>query len=116
MIIDGFNEACNNISASYTNFGDESMSEISFHTTVKGGLPHLSFVFRNLEPLGEVFKTMACSITGAFLFIDIQRWKDSMNKIKYPLQLGLTAVCTKMIMEATKGIGQRDIKGDTEDF
>ena len=34
-----------------------------------------------------------------------------MNNRKYHLQLGKTEACTKKIMEATKGIGQREIKG-----
>ena len=39
-----------------------------------------------------------------------------MNKIKYHLQKVATVACTKILVEATKGIGQRDIKGDTGDF
>ena len=37
-----------------------------------------------------------------------------MNKIKYHIQIWSTAACTKSIMEATKGIGHRDVKGDTK--
>ena len=59
MLIDGFNETCNNIAASYLKIGDESMSEIRFRTTEKGNLPHLSYIFRKPEPLGTEFKTAA---------------------------------------------------------
>ena len=38
-----------------------------------------------------------------------------MSNSKYHLHLGDTEVYRKIIMEATKGIGQRDIKGATED-
>ena len=37
-----------------------------------------------------------------------------MNNSKYYLKLGATAACTKIMMEAIKGIGQRDTKGDTK--
>ena len=38
-----------------------------------------------------------------------------MKKINYHLQLGSTEACTKRTTEATKGIGQRDVKGATKD-
>ena len=47
-----FNAACKNIDASFLRVGDEFMSEICFWTTAKGNLPHLSYIFRNPEPLG----------------------------------------------------------------
>ena len=37
-----------------------------------------------------------------------------MNKIKYHMEIGTTAACTKKMMEATKGLGQSNIKGDTK--
>ena len=33
----------------------------------------------------------------------------------YQKELGATAACTKRMMEATKGIGQKSIKGGTKD-
>ena len=52
LLIDIFNAVCKNIIASSLKVGDESMSAISFWTTVKGDLPHLSYILRELEPLG----------------------------------------------------------------
>ena len=54
---------------------NESISVIRSWTTEKGVLPHLSYVFRNTELLGTKFKTVACSVTDAFLFVDINRVK-----------------------------------------
>ena len=115
MLINGFNVACNNISASFLKVGDEFMSEIRFQTTAKGNLPHLSYIFRKAEPLGTEFKTVACSITRYLLFIEVHRGKEVMKHIKYQKELGATAACTKRMMEATKGIGQKSIKEGTKD-
>ena len=52
LLIDGFNEACKNISDSYLKVGDDSMSEIIFRTTAKGNLSHLYYILRKPEPLG----------------------------------------------------------------
>ena len=49
-LFDGFNNL---------KVGDESMSAIWFRTTAKGNLPHLSYIFRNPEPLGTEFNTVA---------------------------------------------------------
>ena len=38
-----------------------------------------------------------------------------MNQIKYQKELGETSACTKRMTEATKGIGQKSIKGGTKD-
>ena len=38
-----------------------------------------------------------------------------MKHIKYHKEFGSTAACTKIMMEATKGIGQKSIKGRTKD-
>ena len=70
MLIYGFNAAFNNISASSLKVGNDSMIVIRFWTTEKGNLPHLSYILRNPETLGKEFKKVACSITGALLFID----------------------------------------------
>ena len=55
--------------------GDESIRAIWFRTMAKGNLPHLSYIFRKPEPLGTEFKTVACSVTGALLFIEVQMGK-----------------------------------------
>ena len=39
-----------------------------------------------------------------------------MKHSKYQQELGANAACTKKIMEATEGIGQKSIKGGTKDF
>ena len=38
-----------------------------------------------------------------------------MKHSKYYKELGATAACTKIMMEATKGIGQKSTKGWTKD-
>ena len=38
-----------------------------------------------------------------------------MKHIKYQQEIGETAACTKIMMEATKGIVQKSIKGGTKD-
>ena len=72
MLIGGFNEAFNNISVSSLKIRYESMSVIRFWTTAKGGLPHLSYIFRKPDPLGTELNTVACSVTGSMLFIEVQ--------------------------------------------
>ena len=57
----------------------------------------------------------ACSVTGALLFIELQRGKGGMNHSCYQQELGATAACANRMMEATKGIGQNSIKGGTKD-
>ena len=115
MFIDGFSTACKNIAASFLKVGGESMSAIRFRTTAKGDLPHLSYILRKPEPLGTEFKTVSCSATGDLIFIESQRGKEGMNHIKYQKELGSTTSCTKRMMEATKGLSQKSIKGGTED-
>ena len=89
------------------------MGAIRFCTTPKGELPHLSYIFRNTGMPGTEFNTVACSVTGSLIFLDIQRGKEGMKLIRYHLELGATAACTKRLMEETKGLGQRSVKGST---
>ena len=91
LLFGGFNTPCKNIAASFLKVGDESMSAIRFRTTVKGNLPHLSYIFRKPEPLGNDFKAVACSVTGALLFIEVQRGKEGMKDIRYHQELRATA-------------------------
>ena len=83
MLFDGFNTACKNISASFMKVGDESMSTIRFRATAKVSLPHLSYISRKPEPLGTEFKIVACYVTGALLFIEVQRGKEGMKHGNY---------------------------------
>ena len=85
------------------------MSAIRFRTTAKGNLPHLSYIFRKPDPLGTEFKTVACSVTGALLFIEVQRGKEGMKNSRYQQELGATAACTKWMMEGTKGIDRSEV-------
>ena len=114
LLSNGFNTACKNIDASFLKVGDESMSAIRFRTTAKGNLPHLSYILCKPDPLSTEFKTVACSVTGALLFIEVQRGKEGMKHSKYQQELGATTVCTKRMTEATKGVGQTYIEGGTK--
>ena len=105
LLFDGFNTACKNIAASFLKVGDESMSAIWFRKTAKGNLPHLSYIFWKLEPIGTKFKTVACYITGALLFIEVNRGKEGMKDSRYQQEIGATVACTKRMMEETKEIG-----------
>ena len=67
FLIDIFNEACKNTIASYLKVGDDSMGGIRFWTTDQGNLTYLSYIFRNMGPMGTEFNTVAYSITGVFL-------------------------------------------------
>ena len=79
------------------------MSKIRFRTTAKGNLPHLSYIFRKPEPLDTEFKTVACSVTGALIFIEVHRGKEGMKDSRYRQELGATTTCTKRMMEAQRG-------------
>ena len=39
-----------------------------------------------------------------------------MNSSQYHLELGATVICTKILMEETKGFGKRALKGSTGDY
>ena len=58
---------------------------------------------------------VACSVTGDLLFIEFHRGKEGVNHRKYQQDIGATEACTKRTMEATKGIGQKYIKGSNKD-
>ena len=115
MLIYGLNKACKNISNSYLKVGGESRSKICFWTMTKGNLPHLSYIFFNMEPLGTEFNIVACSVTGALILIGLHTGNEGMKHIKYHQQLGATAAFNKRFSESTKGIGQRYRKGAMED-
>ena len=58
------------------------MSVISFLTTSKGNLPHLSYILRNPEPMGTELKTVACCVPGNLLFVDKWIGKEGKKKSK----------------------------------
>ena len=72
-LIDGFNELRRQIDSGREKTTDKSMSAIQFHTTPKGDLPHYSYIFRKLEPLGTEVKNVAYSRSGKFLFLEFQK-------------------------------------------
>jgi len=53
-----------NVAASFFKLLDESMSAWYPRKTKTGGLPNISFILGQPEPLGTEFKSMACSETG----------------------------------------------------
>ena len=116
LSINEFNDSCKNISSSYLRVGGESMSVIRFQKTVKRGLPYLSYISRKLDPLGTGFKTGAFYFTDALIFIELQMGNQGMNHSNCQQDIGATASCTKRMTEATNVIGQKSIKGGTQDF
>ena len=115
MLINGFNAACKNIAAMFLRVVDESMSEIRFRTTANGKLSHLYYIFRKPETMGTDFKKVSCSVTGALIFIEVYIGKKVMKQRQSPHRIGVRAACTKKIMDSTKGIGKKSIKGGTKD-
>ena len=115
MLINGFNEEFKNIYSSYLNVGYDSMIGIHFQDTLEGGLLHLSYILCNAELLETEFKTATCSVTGDLIIIEIQIRTEGKNKSKYHMEIGSTSSCMKSIMEDTKRLGQRDVKGDMKD-
>ena len=93
--------------ASSLKVGGEFIGVINFRTTKNGNLPPLSYIFRKLDPLGGKFKTVACSVTGSFLFIGLHRGKEGMKHIKYHQELGVTSACTKIMMCRTLALNVR---------
>ena len=81
----------------------------------KRELTSLVLYFRNPEPLGTEFKTVACSVTGALLFIEVHIGKEGIKHSKYHQYLVSTEACNKRMMEATKGVVKNSIKEGTKD-
>ena len=105
-LIDRFNESRRKIASGLEKTADESMSAIRFCTTLKGYLPHYSYIFRNPYPLGTDMKNVACSRLGTMLHLNIQKGKEAMETSELKKDLGGTAACTKRLSIATKGCGQ----------
>ena len=98
------------------NVVNEFMSMIRFRNTANGNLPHLFYIFCNMEPLGTDSNTVSCYVNDALLFFEIQRGKERINNRNYHLQIGATSACTKKMTESTKWLGQSDVKGATKDY
>ena len=73
---------------------DESMSNFQPRTTKSSLLPFLSFIFRKPKPLGVEYKSAACTKTKMGLFLEIQRGKKPMRKLRFFTDVGITAACT----------------------
>ena len=67
--VNAFNAAFKNIADSSLKVWDESMIEIRFRTTAKRKLPHLSYIFRKPEPMGEALNTVSSYVTENLIFI-----------------------------------------------
>ena len=59
---------------------------------------------------------VAYYVTGYLVFLEIHLGKEGMKLSRYCLELVATAACTKRLMEETKGMGQRALKGSTRGF
>ena len=51
-----------------------------YRTTKTGGLPNLSFVMRQIEPLSSEFKDIVDGMTGIMPWLEIQEGKNRMRK------------------------------------
>jgi hypothetical protein len=86
-------------------------------TRKTGDLPHLSYILRKPEPLGTEFKNIACTITGVFLHLEIQRGKLPMRALRYTALHGVTAATTMRMIEATNKCGQDgSVRNASEDI
>ena len=75
----------------------KSKAPVTDQATVLNSLPRGSgFRYHPLD-LDE-FKMVACSSTGALLFIEVQRGKEGINHRKYHHDLGATTAFTKRII------------------
>ena len=59
---------------------------------------------------------MACSVTGALIFLEIQIRKEGMNKARYYQELGAMEAFMKSVMEEMVELDQRGDKVTTKDF
>eukprot|EP00978_Attheya_sp_CCMP212_P033928 scaffold139680_cov35-Attheya_sp.AAC.1 len=71
------------VAASRKKLFDEWISAFRPQSRKNGNLPHLSFIKRKPEPLGTEFKNAACSETGIFIHLELQRGKDPMKKLEF---------------------------------
>ena len=78
----------------------------------KRELTSLVLYFSQYGSTGDIVKD-SCLL--CYRGIDVHRGKEGRNNRKYHLDLGAAAACTKIMIEATKGIGQKYRKGSTKD-
>ena len=71
----------------------------------KRELISLVLYFMQAGANGDRVQDSCLFCTGAFLSIEVQRGNEGMKHINYQQELVATAVCTKIMMEATKRIG-----------
>ena len=62
FLINGLNEACSNIAASYLKIRDESMSAMRFCKNPKENLPQFSYILHEPEPLGVELNMFVLSV------------------------------------------------------
>ena len=105
-IIDGFNELRRQISYGVGKTSDESMIAIQFCTTLKGYLPHYSYIFMQPGPLRTEIKNVACSVLGTMLLQESQRGEEAMKALGFQKYIGGTVVCINILAMDTKGCGQ----------
>ena len=89
------------------------MSVIRSCTMWKGDFRHLSYIFCNPEPLGTKFKTVDCYVTGSLIFLENQLGEEGMELIRFHFNLEAMAVCNNRLMEDTKELGEKSLKGST---
>ena len=70
LLIDGFNEACKTIAASYLKVGDDSMSAIRFPATAKGDLPHLFYISASRSHWGQSSRKSLVLSQGHFYLLN----------------------------------------------
>ena len=95
--IDGFNKLHKKISLGVENTLYESMSSIRLWTTSKGDLPHCSFIFSHMEPLGAELKNVVCSRSGTMLYLEIQKGKYTMKISSFRQEIRGTVVYMKVL-------------------
>ena len=59
---------------------------------------------------------MAYYVTVAIIFLWIHKVKEGMKNTKNQQELGAMEACMKKMVEAKKGLGHSNIKGDTMTF
>ena len=78
------------------------MSFIQLFTPSKGYLPHYSYIFRNMYPLGTYMNNVDGSRLVNMLHLEIKKGKDAMKTPIFQKYTRGTAVCMKRIIMATK--------------
>ena len=79
-------------------------------------MTHLYYIFCKPKLLDTELMTVDCSVTGYLIFLEIRRGEYGIKLIWYHLELGATAACNKRLIEETKGVGMRALKGSTRDY